>query len=96
MKIVQTNIFLRAAKKLHRNQISVLKEAIDTITQNPNIGELKKSDLTGVRVYKFRLLNQLILLAYYEEKAEKLTLISFVPHENFYDNLKKQLKEYEY
>lgn len=93
MKILQTNTFIRAAKKLHRNQISVLKDAIETIKQNPLVGELKKGDLAGIRVYKFRILHQLILLAYlFDEKAKELILISFAPHENFYDALKKQLK----
>lgn len=94
MKILQTNTFIRAAKKLHRNQVSALKDAIEAIKQNPLIGELKKGGLAGIRVYKFRILHQLILLAYlYEEKANELTLISFAPHENFYDALKKQIKD---
>ncbi len=94
MKIVQTNAFIHAIKKLHRNQILPLKEAIETIKQNPSLGELKKGDLAGIRVYKFRLIHQLILLAYlYEERTDELTLVSFAPHENFYDNLKKHLKD---
>jgi mRNA-degrading endonuclease RelE of RelBE toxin-antitoxin system len=93
MKILQTNTFLRAAKRLHRNQISALKKAVEAIQNDPAIGELKKGDLAGVRVYKFRILHQLILLAYwYEENTKTLTLLSFAPHENFYDALKNQIK----
>lgn len=93
MKILQTNTFIRSAKKLQRNQIPILKEAIEAIRQNPLVGELKKGDLAGIRVYKFHILHQLILLAYlFDEKANELTLISFAPHENFYDALKKQIK----
>jgi len=92
MKILQTNAFLRAAKKLHSNQVAALKKAIEKIQEDPCIGELKKGDLAGFRVYKFRILHQLILLAYlYEEETEQLTLISFAPHENFYDALKKKI-----
>jgi mRNA-degrading endonuclease RelE of RelBE toxin-antitoxin system len=93
MKVLQTTTFLRTAKKLHRNQIAALKEAIETIQNEPSIGELKKGDLAGIRVYKFRILHQLTLIAYlYEEETDQLTLLSFAPHENFYSLLKKQTK----
>lgn len=45
MKTLQTTTFLRAAKKLHRNQVPALKEAVKLIQQNPLIGEMKKGDL---------------------------------------------------
>jgi mRNA-degrading endonuclease RelE of RelBE toxin-antitoxin system len=94
MKILRTNTFIRAAKKLRRNQVPSLKDAIEAIKQNPLTGELKKGDLAGIRVYKFRVLHQLILLAYlFDEKADEVTLLSFAPHENFYDALKKQIKD---
>ncbi len=94
MKILQTNTFMRAVKKLHRNQVPALKDAIEVIKQNPLMGELKKGDLAGIRVYKIYILRQLILIAYlFDEKANELTLLSFAPHENFYDALKKQLKD---
>jgi mRNA-degrading endonuclease RelE of RelBE toxin-antitoxin system len=95
VKVLITQTFKRAAKKLHRNQVSVLETAIETIKNDPAIGELKKGDLAGVRVYKFHILKQLILLAYLYDDAsqsETLTLLSFAPHENFYANLKSQLK----
>ena len=92
MKTVLTQHFKRAAKKLHRNQISFLEQAITKIQAHPFSGELKVGDLAGIRVYKIRILNQLILLAYlYNEKIDELTLLSFASHENFYDNLKKQI-----
>jgi len=64
---------------------------VHKIAENPKIGELKKGDLSGVRVYKFDLLNQQMLLAYVELKKE-ITLIFFGSHENFYRDLKKSLK----
>lgn len=91
-EILLTNTFKRAAKRLHRNQISVLEDAIEAIQNNPTIGELKVGDLAGIRVYKFHVLNQLILLAYlYNQSTNEITLLSFAPHENFYENLKKQI-----
>ena len=79
-------------KKLYNNQVAVLKEAIDNISSNPNIGELKLGDLAGIRVYKIRMLHQLLLMAYiYKESQNEITLLSFSSHENFYKNLKIQL-----
>lgn len=93
-EILLTNSFKRAAKKLHRNQIPELEEAIDAIQKDPTLGELKVGDLAGVMVYKFRISNQLVLLAYiYNEQKNEITLISLAPHENFYDDLKKQLSK---
>lgn len=93
MKLYLTHTFRRMAKKLHRNQISSLEKAIKEIKVNPNIGELKVGDLAGIRVYKFRILSQLILLAYFHNTSEEaITLLYFATHENFYTELKKQLK----
>lgn len=95
MKTFFTHTFKRAAKKLHRNQVEELEKAIKEIQGEPLIGQLKVGDLAGVRVHKFRMLHQLILLAYmFDEGKEELTLLSFAPHENFYDNLKKQIHHY--
>jgi mRNA-degrading endonuclease RelE of RelBE toxin-antitoxin system len=92
MKILLTNTFKRASKKLHRNQITVVEKAIQEIQNNPLIGEPKVGDLAGIHIYKFHLLHQLILLAYtYDEQKDELILLSFAPHENFYENLKKQI-----
>jgi mRNA-degrading endonuclease RelE of RelBE toxin-antitoxin system len=94
MKILVTTTFKRTAKKLHKNQITELEKAIEEICNKPETGELKVGDLAGVRVYKFRMLNQLALLAYLFEdgKNSTITLLDFASHENFYSNLKKQLK----
>ena len=84
-----TATFERAAKKLHRNQIKQLEDAIDEIVSNPELGEMKRGDLGGVRVCKFRINNQLILLAYQcSGNNRDLTLLSLGPHENFYRDLK--------
>lgn len=54
---------------------------------DPTCGEEKKGDLAGVRVYKFRVLDQQFLLAYeYDEQA--LFLLGLGIHENFYRGLK--------
>lgn len=90
VEIIETNTFKKAAKKLHRNQIEDLDEAVKSIVNNPNIGERKVGNLIGVRVYKFHMVNQLMLLAYlYDEYQNEITVLDLASHENFYKNLKK-------
>jgi len=90
MNIVQTTTFRRAVKKLHKNQKKELDNAIKTIVENPDIGEAKVGDLSGISVYKFKMVKQLTLLAYsYEDQTITLTLLALGTHENFYRNLKK-------
>ena len=89
MKVLQTNRFQKAVKKLHANQKLELDNAIQQLIQNPEIGELKKGDLTGVRVFKFKMQNQLTLLGYRFINDEPcLLMLSVGSHENFYRDLK--------
>lgn len=90
MQVLQTNAFKKAAKKLHANQKHDLDQAVREIMQDPGIGETKKGDLAGVQVYKFKMVDQLTLLAYrFEDKTITLTLLALGTHENFYRDLKK-------
>ena len=90
MRIVQYPSFERSVKKLHTNAKRDLDKALKELMRNPHSGDLKKGDLNGVRVYKFKMVHQLTLLAYiYDEIEESLTLLALGPHENFYRNLKK-------
>jgi mRNA-degrading endonuclease RelE of RelBE toxin-antitoxin system len=87
MKIKITNTFKKAAKKLVRNQIVSVEDAIDEVAKDPEIGELKKGDLAGIRVHKFYAVNQMMLLAYQITNNEVI-LLSLNSHENFYRDLK--------
>lgn len=89
MRVLVTPSFVRATKKLHRPQKSQLDDAVRAISEDPAIGEAKLGDLAGIRVYKFRLSNQLCLLAYRILDAESIKLLTFGPHENFYRDLKR-------
>lgn len=89
MNILQTNIFKKAVKKLFKNQKKELDQAIIKIINNPFIGEAKKGDLANIRVFKFKMLNQLTLLAYeYNDDKVTLILLALGSHENFYRDLK--------
>ena len=90
MKILQTTIFYKAVKKLNKNQKKVLDKAVQTIADDPFIGDIKKGDLKDIYVYKFHMVKQQVLLAYtYQKKKLVLTLLTFGSHENFYRSLKK-------
>ena len=90
MKILQTNLFRKSVKKLHKNQKKYLDKAVRKIADDPSLGESKTGDLESIRVYKFKILNQLTLLAYtHDNKKRSLILLTFGAHENFYRDLKK-------
>lgn len=59
--------------------------------KDPKLGEQKKGDLAFLRVYKFKMAKQLMLLGYsYQDKAIVLELIALNSHENFYRDLKSK------
>ena len=90
MRILQTPTFRRAVKRLHKQQKRELDSAIRTIAAAPTIGENKVGDLAGVRVHKFRMNRQLILLAYeFFETEQIIKLLALGSHENFYRDLKR-------
>ena len=92
MKVFQSRQFAKAIKKLHSNQKSDLDKAVQLLIADPMIGDSKAGDLAGVRVHKFKIVNQLNLLAYsYEDEILTLTLLALGSHENFYRDLKQSL-----
>ena len=88
--IIQSPAFAKQKKKLNRNQIKKLDEAVKKTIANPDIGDLKKGDLQGIRVYKYKIGKNLILLAY-EIEGSTLYLYYFGSHQNFYRQLSKYL-----
>ena len=92
MKVLQSRHFLKVVKKLHANQKADLDKAVRALIQDPHMGERKSGDLAGMRVHKFKMTNQLHLLAYtYEHDALTLTLLALGSHENFYRDPKQSL-----
>ena len=88
--IIQKPSFRKIYKKLHIEAKEAVDVAIKTIAKHPELGELKKGDLAGLSVYKFKVNNQQKLLAYTHHKTQ-IVLISLGTHENFYRDLKKSL-----
>ena len=89
-EIIQSPTFAKQKKKPKKNQIKKLDDTIRAIMARPDIGDLKKGDLQGIRVYKYKVGNNLILLAY-EIEDSTLYLYSFGSHQNFYRKLSKYL-----
>ena len=90
MNIIQTNNFKKSVKKLRTNQKAELDQAVQEIMKDPSIGQSKRGDLSHVRIHKFKMAKQLMLIAYiYEDHTITLTLLALGSHENFYRDLKK-------
>jgi len=89
-EITQSPLFAKQKKRLHKNRIRDLDEAIRKIVKEPGTGHLKTGDLSGIRVYKFQSMQEQVLLAY-EVVENHLYLYAFGTHENFYRRLKKYL-----
>ena len=90
MIVRQSAFFARAFKKLHKNQRNAVRLEVQKLVDNPNLGTQKKQDLSDVFVHKFKINNQLFLLAYTFE-PETLDLIVLGVHENFYRDLKNYI-----
>lgn len=90
--IKQSNSFKKAVKKLSKQYKIILDNEVQKLAENPEIGKRKKGDLAFLRVHKFKLSNQEVLLGYvYEEEEIILTLIKLGSHENFYQHIKNTL-----
>jgi len=89
MTVLQKPSFRKVYKKLKPNQKADADAAIDVIISSPDVGTQKKGDLSGVYVYKFKMVGQLTLIAYtFEEENIVLTFLAIGSHENFYRDLK--------
>ena len=88
IQVLQSSVFARSYKKLHSNQKHDVEIAINAIVQDPLIDDLKRGDMAGVFIYKFKSQSQLMLLAYeFDPKTRHLLLLG--THENFYRDFKR-------
>lgn len=95
--------FSKFVKKAHKPLQLAIEDAIEDICKDPAIGEAKVGDLTGISVYKFRFNRQEYLVAYRppQELQGKVMNVEILfmdfyqvgSHENFYEELKRYLKE---
>lgn len=89
LKVTATPVFSKAVKKLHAKDKESVDDAVRAIAANPTIGEMKKGDLLGIRVYnKFRINKQEVLLSY-SVGSDQLLLVAVGSHESFYRDMKR-------
>ena len=75
-----------------KQEKEILDQEVRVIAQAPSVGEEKKGDLAGVFVHKFKIQTIQYLLAY-RMVGQDLELVMIGPHENYYWDLKRYLKE---
>jgi len=90
LKIIASPHFLKFKKKPSQELQLEIDHQVKAICDNPEICELKKGDLKGIRVHKFTYKAQLLLLSY-ECSDDLLHLYTIGSHENFYKRLKQYL-----
>lgn len=79
-------------KKLDLKTQQIITQAVDEISSNPEIGERKRGDLKEFRVHKFKVRDQIWLLAYRLGISGNLELIDLGSHQNFYRVLRRSRK----
>ncbi|MEE8056468.1 MAG: type II toxin-antitoxin system RelE/ParE family toxin [Pseudomonadales bacterium] len=90
--VLQTPSFKKSVKKLKTNQKKDLDKAVKALVFDPFLGEQKKGDLSYLRVYKFKMVKQLMLLGYcYDDGTLTLELMALGSHENFYRDMKRKV-----
>ncbi|QEW05844.1 type II toxin-antitoxin system RelE/ParE family toxin [Nitrincola iocasae] len=93
INVYESPVFKKTLSKLPEDDLVIIEDAVDVIIENPEIGQLKKGDLSYLRVHKFSLNGQQVLLGYnWQEEQLTLYLLNIGPHENFYTNAKKHRK----
>ena len=91
--VYQSRRFEKVVRKLPEPQLKTVEDEIDNIIENPEIGELKKGDLSHLRVHKFKINNEQVLLGYsWLESKIEIYLLYLGAHENFYKKMKEQRK----
>ena len=87
MKILQSRLFARSIRKIHRQEKKTLDNEIRKIIRNPEIGQEKRGELKGVFVHKFKIHTTQYLLSYKLNDPKTLELVMIGPHENYYRDL---------
>lgn len=90
--VVQAPRFGRSKKRLPATAQLQIDEAVKGLIADPLSGEPKTGALKGVRVIKFKLGPQQLLLAYqFDAKHNMIAVLDLGPHENFYRERQKYL-----
>lgn len=94
MNILYKPPFKKFVKKQSRAFQLAIEDAVEGVINNPDMGEVKKGDLSGFRVHKFKFQRQEYLIAY-KTGGNSIAFYMIGTHENFYRELKQYLREVE-
>jgi ParE-like toxin of type II bacterial toxin-antitoxin system len=90
--VLQAPRFARAKRAFPDKAQLEIDEVVKAILADPLRGEPKVGALKGVRVEKFKVGFQQLLLAYtFVSKTQTLEMLDVGPHENFYRGLTQYL-----
>lgn len=84
--------FRRFVKRQARPFQLAIEDEVERLASDPDIGTHKKGDLAGFRVHKFTFRKQRVLVAYRMIKDD-IVFYMVGPHENFYRELKRYIRE---
>lgn len=87
--------YFKSLKKNDKRLQDLYKLTLEKISSNPEIGEFKTGDLSGIRGYDFRYKSTVYEIAYILEEGkdgEWIVVILAGTRENFYNELKRYLK----
>ena len=91
-QVLQAPRFARSKRQLPRSAQLAVDDAVKGLLADPLAGEPKVGALKGVRVVKFKVGAQQLLLAYqFDTKRNIIEVLDVGPHENFYRELQKYL-----
>lgn len=94
MDVFYKNAFKKFVKKQNRPFQLVIEDEVEKISKEPEMGELKKGDLSEFRAHKFKFKAQEYLIAY-KYSEEDIIFYMIGTHENFYRELKRYAREAE-
>lgn len=90
--IVQAPRFAKSKRHLPDQAQLTVDEQVRKLLADPLAGEPKTGALKGVRVFKFKIGPQQLLLAYqFDERRNVIEVLDVGPHENFYRDLQRYL-----
>jgi len=92
-RVLEAPRFAKSKRRLPPRDQLEIDEQVKQLAADPLVGEPKTGALKGVRVVKFRLDAQVVLLAYqFDEKRNVIEVLDVAPHENFYRDLQRYLQ----
>jgi mRNA-degrading endonuclease RelE of RelBE toxin-antitoxin system len=86
--VEQSTRFGKVKRRMPAKAQLLLDEEVKKLMADPLSGEPRRGALKGIRMVKFKVSSQLLLLAYeFNDRRNVIELLDVGPHENFYKDL---------